>query len=118
MIWHCFTPDNQFMVSIFSNKREANVWNNYLGRITSSRNEEALLFQPEIKHIHEDYRRELLKAEPKQLELGESSAENIFDEIEDADDGVADYVFKDITKWMPLVYYDEIRSRNAPQGKE
>jgi WD40 repeat protein len=37
MIWHCFTPDNQFMVSIFRGKREANVWNNYLGRITSSR---------------------------------------------------------------------------------
>ena len=44
MIWHSFTPDNQFMVSIFSNKREANVWNNYLGRIMSSRREETLLF--------------------------------------------------------------------------
>lgn len=31
---------------------------------------------------------------------------------------MASYAFNDITRWMPLVYYDEIRSRNAPQGKE
>jgi hypothetical protein len=36
--------------------------------------------------------------------------------IPDAEDGVPDYTFKDITKWMPLVYYDEIRTRNAPSS--
>lgn len=31
---------------------------------------------------------------------------------------MADYSFHNINKWMPLVYYDEIRLRNAPKGKE
>ena len=40
--WHCFTPDNQFMLSVFEGQREANVWNNYIGRISSNRSEEYL----------------------------------------------------------------------------
>lgn len=38
------------------------------------------------------------------------------DSIPDAEDGVLNYSFKDITKWMPLVYYDQIRTRNAPNS--
>jgi hypothetical protein len=42
------------------------------------------------------------------------STEDIIDSIPDADDELPNYNFNDITKWMPLVYYDEIRTRNAP----
>jgi len=37
------------------------VWNNYIGRLTSTRGEEALSFEPEIRHMEEDYRKELEK---------------------------------------------------------
>jgi hypothetical protein len=67
VIWHSFTPDNQFLVSIFEGKREANVWNNYIGRLTSTRSDEALLFEPEIRHLQEDYRKELLTEPVEQL---------------------------------------------------
>ena len=35
--------------------------------------------------------------------------------IPDADDNIPLYTFEDINRWMPLVYYDEIKSRNTPE---
>lgn len=29
---------------------------------------------------------------------------------------MADYSFQDIAKWMPLVFYDEIKARNTPEA--
>ena len=37
MVAHCFTPDNQFMLSIFREEQEVCVWNNYLGKLSSNR---------------------------------------------------------------------------------
>lgn len=34
-------------------------------------------------------------------------------EPEEEEDNVEHYDFKEISKWLPLVYYDEIRERNA-----
>ena len=39
---HCFTPDNQFMLSIFKGGKEVNIWNNYLGKLSSSRERDVL----------------------------------------------------------------------------
>jgi len=33
----CFTEDNQFFLSVFENEREINIWNNYVGKISSNR---------------------------------------------------------------------------------
>jgi hypothetical protein len=56
--------------------------------------------------MEEDYRKELSNGFiSEQLELNES-VEDVLDAIPDADDAVPEYTFKDITKWMPLVYYD------------
>lgn len=30
---------------------------------------------------------------------------------------MADYSFQDIAKWMPLVFYDEIKARNTPEAQ-
>jgi WD40 repeat protein len=57
IIWLCFTPDNQFMVSVFEKSRESNIWNNYIGKISSNRNIEKIAFTPEIKTIDANYRR-------------------------------------------------------------
>lgn len=51
LLFHSFTPDNQFMVSIYEGQKEVNVWNNYLGKISSSRKEELLEFKPEVRSI-------------------------------------------------------------------
>ena len=59
MVAHCFTPDNQFMLSLYRNSREVCVWNNYLSKISSSRAQEELLFKPTIREVSEDYRQEL-----------------------------------------------------------
>lgn len=52
MIFHSFTPDNQFMLSIYKSEREVNVWNNYIGKISSNRVEEKLEFVPQVREVH------------------------------------------------------------------
>lgn len=32
-----FTEDNQFFLSVFENEREINIWNNYIGKLSSNR---------------------------------------------------------------------------------
>jgi hypothetical protein len=59
MIWHCFTTDNQFMVSINKDHTEASVWINYIGRVTSSRGDEELPFTPKVREMFGSYRKEL-----------------------------------------------------------
>ena len=41
----------------------------------------------------------------------------MLDRIPEALDGVPDYNFTDITKWMPLVFFDEIKARNTPEAR-
>jgi hypothetical protein len=57
ILWHCFTPDNQFMVSVTRGRKEANVWNNYIGKVSSSRTKELIAFTPQIRIFEEDYRK-------------------------------------------------------------
>ena len=45
------------MLSVFRGGKEVNIWNNYLGRLSSSREEEALDFVPEVREVGEDYRK-------------------------------------------------------------
>ena len=49
VIAHCFTPDNQFMLSLFKGQTELNVWNNYLGKVSSTRQQELLVFNPDVR---------------------------------------------------------------------
>ena len=93
------------------------MWNNYIGRVATSRQEEKLEFAPEIKIRIGDPR--LHNQQPAvKVEKADSESENedddIFAEIPDAEDGVPEYSFARIGQWMPLVHYDEIRERNAP----
>jgi len=37
----------------------------------------------------------------------------MLNEVEDSVDDVWKYDFKNINKWMPLVFYDEIKARNT-----
>jgi WD40 repeat protein len=46
LIWHTFTPDNQFLLSAHNNSTQADVWNNYIGKISTSRDREAIAFHP------------------------------------------------------------------------
>lgn len=39
----------------------------------------------------------------------------MLNEVEDSVDDVWKYDFKNINKWMPLVFYDEIKARNTIQ---
>jgi TRAP-type C4-dicarboxylate transport system permease small subunit len=56
-----FTEDNQFFLSVFENEREINIWNNYLGKISSSREKEALKFDVVINRCEEDFRKVLAR---------------------------------------------------------
>jgi WD40 repeat protein len=37
MVAHRFTPDNQFLLSLFKNSQELSIWNNYIGKLSSTR---------------------------------------------------------------------------------
>ncbi len=52
----CFTEDNQFFLSVFEDEREINIWNNYVGKISSNRYIENLNFNVVINHCEEDFR--------------------------------------------------------------
>jgi len=63
----CFTEDNQFFLSVFENEREINIWNNYVGKISSNRESEALNFNVVINHCEEDFRILLKRKENSSL---------------------------------------------------
>ena len=46
--------------------------------------------------------------------------DSLLDEVPDAEDRslVENYELGEVSKWMPLVYYDEIKARNTIQGDE
>lgn len=50
------------------------------------------------------------------VELG-VAGDDILDSIPDAEDGVPEYGFSDIGRWMSLAYYDEIKAKNTPDMK-
>ena len=68
MVWHCFTPDNQFMVSVGKGETEASVWINYIGRVTSSRCDEELPFTPTVREMFGSYRKELEQSQPVKVQ--------------------------------------------------
>ena len=42
----------------------------------------------------------------------------MLEDIPDAEDKVCKYDFDHINKWMPLVYYDQIKARNTVETEE
>ena len=51
----------------------------------------------------------------KKTEVAEVVETDVLNDIPDAEDDIAEYTFSDITKWMPLVFLDEIKARNTPE---
>ena len=52
-----FTPDNNYFLSVFKNSKEVNIWHNYIGKITTNRNEEEVgSFTTKMKKMERDYR--------------------------------------------------------------
>ena len=42
----------------------------------------------------------------------------MLEDIPDAEDKICKYNFDHINKWMPLVYYDQIKARNTVETEE
>lgn len=57
-----FTEDNQFFLSVFKDSMEVNIWNNYIGKISSNRDSDELLqFTAKINYDVSDFREELCR---------------------------------------------------------
>ena len=52
-----FTPDNNYFLSVFQGQKQVNIWQSYIGKITTNRNTEIISqFRTEIKKMEIDYR--------------------------------------------------------------
>ncbi len=56
-----FTPDNGYFMSVFEGAKEINIWNNYIGKITTSQDEtEVYKFETTLNYFTSDYREKLI----------------------------------------------------------
>jgi hypothetical protein len=74
-----------------------------------------LKFAPEVREVSSDFRKELSQEESKKTQINDFEENDVLDSIPDAEDDIVQYSFGDINKWMPLVFYDEIKARNTPE---
>lgn len=86
-----FTPDGGYFLSVFNMKKEINIWNNYIGKITTNQvDEERSNFHTSLRWLEPDYRvvlnreaklksEELLYGQEFQREL-----DSLLDEVPDA----------------------------------
>ena len=52
-----FTPDNNYFLCVFQGQKQVNIWQSYIGKITTNRNTEIISqFRTEIKKMEIDYR--------------------------------------------------------------
>ena len=72
-------------------------------------------FAPEVREVSSDFRKELSQEENKKTQINDFEENDVLDSIPDAEDDIVQYSFGDINKWMPLVFYDEIKARNTPE---
>ena len=66
-----FTPDGGYLLSVFQGRKEINIWNNYIGKITTNQvDEENLHFFTKLRWLETDYRAVLNREQKIKAEGG------------------------------------------------
>ena len=69
-----------------------------------------------MKKMAKDYRMNFYQQPPLKEEMEEEKDlefEELLEKIPNAEDQTWEYDFTHVNKWMPLVYYDQIKARNT-----
>jgi hypothetical protein len=89
----------------------------YVGKVMTDGITHNYHFHTQIKHQSSNYRKTLNGESSQAGGEEEDEFEGMLGGIDDAEDDVWCYELSGVHKWMPLLYYDEIKKRNTV-GKE